>query len=573
MRISEKNKNTRLLLSLLLWFLPLLFLLLFYLYPLASIFKVSFSRSINGFLFPFIEAFSSPRIRHIFWFTIFQALLSTGLTLLIGLPGAFLLARFKFRGKSLLQALMGIPFVLPTLVVAAAFNALLGPNGWVNLLLMSTFDLNAPPINFSYTLAAILIAHIFYNTTIILRLVGDFWSRLDPDMENAAQVLGANRIKSFLHVTAPLISPAVLASALLVFIFDFTSFGVILVLGGPHFSTLEVEIYYQTLSFFNLPLAAVLSIVQLVCTLSMTIVYTKLVLRTSKPLNIQPHQITQKRIKHFSRKIVAGIYILFLILLMISPLIALATQSITQFNTGQSQNIQNHFTLNHYRNLFTNNTDSMFYTSPIKAIAISLSYAIMTVILGLALGLPASLALVRFPNSPLSKLFNPLLMLPLGTSAVTLGFGFIVALNHPPLDLRTSVWVIPIAHTLVAFPFIIRSLTPSLKSIRPQLHQAAGILGASPFQVFRQIDLPLIARALVVAGIFAFSISLGEFGATTMISRPEYPTVPILIYRFLSRPGAANYGQALALSTILMTITGLGMLLMERFRIAEIGEF
>ena len=164
-------------------------------------------------------------------------------------------------------------------------------------------------------------------------------------------------------------------------------------------------------------------------------------------------------------------------------------------------------------------------------------------------------------------------MLPLGTSAVTLGFGFIVALNHPPLDLRTSIWLIPIAHTLVAFPFIIRSLTPSLKSIRPQLRQAASMLGASPFQVFRQIDIPIVAHALTVAGIFAFAISLGEFGATTMIARPEYPTIPILIYRFLSRPGATNYGQALALSTILMTITGVGMLFMERFRIAETGEF
>jgi len=157
----RKNKsNSTILLSYLLWLAPLLFLLLFYFYPLASIFKVSFGRSTNGVLHPFIEAFSSPRIRHVFWFTIWQALLSTILTLCVGLPGAYLLARYDFRGKSLLQALMGIPFVLPTLVVAAAFNALLGSNGWLNLGLMSLFNLNSPPINFSYTLLAILLAHI-----------------------------------------------------------------------------------------------------------------------------------------------------------------------------------------------------------------------------------------------------------------------------------------------------------------------------------------------------------------------------------------------------------------------------
>ena len=164
-------------------------------------------------------------------------------------------------------------------------------------------------------------------------------------------------------------------------------------------------------------------------------------------------------------------------------------------------------------------------------------------------------------------------MLPLGTSAVTLGLGFIVALNRPPFDLRASPILIPFAHTLVAFPFVVRSLTPSLLSIRPRLRHAAGVLGASPLQVFRFVDLPLIGRALLVAATFAFTISLGEFGATALISRPEYPTIPLMIYRFISQPGALNYGQAMALSTILMFVTGIAIILIERLRIANFGEF
>jgi thiamine transport system permease protein len=164
-------------------------------------------------------------------------------------------------------------------------------------------------------------------------------------------------------------------------------------------------------------------------------------------------------------------------------------------------------------------------------------------------------------------------MLPLGTSAVTLGLGFIIALDHPPLDLRASPILVPLAHTLVAFPFVVRSLTPALRSIRPRLRQAAAMLGASPWQVLRHIDLPLTGRAIVVAATFAFTISLGEFGATAMISRPEFPTIPVAIYRFISQPGAQNYGQALALSAILMAVTTVGMLAIERFRIADIGEF
>jgi thiamine transport system permease protein len=164
-------------------------------------------------------------------------------------------------------------------------------------------------------------------------------------------------------------------------------------------------------------------------------------------------------------------------------------------------------------------------------------------------------------------------MLPLGTSAVTLGLGFIVALDSPPVDLRASPVLIPLAHTLVAFPFVVRSLVPALRSIQPRLRQAAASLGASPAAVIQHVDLPLVGRALIVAAAFAFTISLGEFGATALIARPEYPTVPIVIYRLLSRPGALNYGQALALSTILMLVTGAGMLAIERFRLADVGEF
>jgi thiamine transport system permease protein len=132
---------------------------------------------------------------------------------------------------------------------------------------------------------------------------------------------------------------------------------------------------------------------------------------------------------------------------------------------------------------------------------------------------------------------------------------------------------VPIAHTLVAFPFVIRSLTPALRSIQPRLRQAAATLGASPRHVLQTVDLPLVGRALIVAATFAFTISLGEFGATALISRPEYPTIPLVIYRLISQPGAINYGQAMALSTILMVVVTVGLIAIERLRIADVGEF
>lgn len=553
----------------LLWIAPLAFLGLFYAYPLLSIFQVSFSRSDGSLFATIVEAIRSPIVHRVVAFTFWQASLSTLFTLIVGLPGAYLLARYRFPGKSIVQALTGIPFVLPTLVVAAAFNAFLGPRGWLNIFLMDLFDLPSPPIQFINTFGAILVAHVFYNTTIVLRMVGDYWSHMDPNITKAAQILGASKWQTLRYITFPMLKPAILAAALLIFIFDFTSFGAVLVLGGPRYATLEVEIYYQTISLFNLPLAAFLSVIQLACTLGLTLLYARLSARITRPVSLRPRQFTQKRLISWRSKVFAGGMVFFLLGFLILPLLALAIRSFIAPGTENGWV----FSLDYYRELWINRRQSLFYVPPSTAINVSLGYAATTVLLALSLGLPAAWGLAREDQQSLSRWFDSLLMLPLGTSAVTLGLGFIVAFNSPPLDLRASPVLIPLAHTLVAFPFVVRSLAPSLRSIRPQLRQAAAVLGASPAQVFRYIDLPMISRALLVAATFAFTISLGEFGATALVSRPEYPTVPVMIYRFLSQPGAMNYGQALALSTILMAITTFGMLAIEQFRIADVGEF
>jgi thiamine transport system permease protein len=569
------NKHHRPVSILLLWLAPAAFLLLFYFYPLTSIFSLSFSRSQTGFFAPIVEAIKSSVPWRVLGFTLWQAILSTLLTLAIGLPGAYLFGHFNFRGKSLLQALTGIPFLMPTLVVAAAFNALLGPGGWVNIGLMRLLNLSSAPIQFVNTLTAILVAHVFYNTTIVLRTVGDFWSHLDPRINQAARMLGANRWQALRWVVLPLLAPAIAAAALLVFIFDFTSFGVILILGGPHFATLEVEIYYQTISLFNLPLAAVLSLLQLACTLGLTVLYTRLIRRLSIPLPLKSTRVTYRRLTTRRSKLAAGVIIFSLLTILIVPLAALSLRSITRLepNRGQITVSSPGLTLDFYKNLWVNSTESISYAPPSTAIIISLGYAITTTVLALLLGFPAALALSRDSSSHLSHAFDALLMLPLGTSAVTLGLGFIVALDKPPLDLRSSLLLVPLAHTLVAFPFVVRNLTPAFRSIQPRIRQAAATLGASPGQVMRYVDLPMIGRSLLVAATFAFTISLGEFGATSLIARPEYPTIPIAIYRLISRPGESNYGQALALSTILMIVAGGAMFIIDRLRIGEIGEF
>ena len=190
----------------------------------------------------------------------------------------------------------------------------------------------------------------------------------------------------------------------------------------------------------------------------------------------------------------------------------------------------------------------------------------------MALGLPAAVFLAG-PANRVRSVLHPLFMLPLSTSAVTLGFGFIIALDKPPLNLRTSPILVPLAHALVAFPFVVRSLLPALRSIPPKLREAAAVLGAGPWKVWQTVDLPILGRALVVGAVFAFTISLGEFGATVFVARPQTPTMPLAIYRFLGQPGAVNYGQAMAMSSILMLVSAAGFMLMEKFRSEHGGEF
>jgi thiamine transport system permease protein len=195
-----------------------------------------------------------------------------------------------------------------------------------------------------------------------------------------------------------------------------------------------------------------------------------------------------------------------------------------------------------------------------------------TVVLSLLIGL-ISAYLLTDRSAPFKSVLDPLFMLPLGTSAVTLGFGFIIALDQPPLNLRASPFLLPLAHTLVAFPFVVRSLLPALRGMNPHWREAASVLGASPFQVMREIDLVIVARALLVGAVFAFTVSIGEFGATLLITRPSFPTMPIVIYRLLGARGALNQGQGLAMSALLMLVSAAGFILIERFRVGEFGEF
>jgi thiamine transport system permease protein len=204
-------------------------------------------------------------------------------------------------------------------------------------------------------------------------------------------------------------------------------------------------------------------------------------------------------------------------------------------------------------------------------VANSLMFAVVAMLLATLIGLLAA-TVITGRSGRVSRWFDLTLMLPLGTSAVTIGFGFIVALDWP-VDIRASIWLVPIAHALVAIPFVVRSTVPTLRSVPAETREAASVLGASPFRVWRSIDLPLVSRAALVGAAFAFIISLGEFGASSFVVRPASTTIPVMIYRLLSRPGESSFGMAMALSVILALLTMGVVMAIDRARFGELGSF
>lgn len=537
--------------------LPVAFVVLFLVYPLEGILRESLfgETASRGGLGPlWSDGYYVQRL----WFTAWQAAVSTAITLGAALPCAYVFAHHDFRGKSLVLALVTIPFVLPTVVVAVAFATLLGPSGLANAALQQLPGVDAPPIDLANSIWIILVAHVFYNVALAARIIAASWATMDPRLGEAAAVLGAGRVEGFLRITLPQLRAAIMAAGSLVFLFSFTSFGVILILGGPQYSTIETEIYRELVFLFRPPLAAALALIQLGVTFAFLVVYSRLSRAPAASASGRGWRRHSVRERAVATAIIGA-----LVVFTVAPLLALAERSV--HGSGG-------YTLAFYRTLGENTRGQALFITPLQAIRNSLTFAAIATALALPLGTLTAYGVQKLrPRA--GALTEAFLLLPLGVSAVTLGLGFIITFDHAPLNLRGTRWLLVVAHTLAAYPFVARAVGAQLRSIDPQLREAARVLGENAAGVFVRVDLPLIWRSLVVGAVFAFAASMGEFGATLLIARPEWPTVPVAIFRYLGQPGELNYGQALAMSTILMVVTGAGFVLIDRLRVRQVGTF
>lgn len=514
--------------------MPAAFLVVFFLWPVATV----VGRGLSGS--GLVDVLTDDRLRGVAWFTLWQAVVSTVLTVAIAVPVAWVLARYRFRGRAVVWALLTIPFVLPTIVVASAFVAVL-------------------PDDLVPGVGAVLLAHVWFNLAVVTRTVGNALSNIDPRLEDAARVLGASRWRAFREVSLPLARPALVASASIVFLFCFTSFGVVLVLGGPRRVTIDVEIWRQIAYLLDVQTAAALAVVQLVAVVAAVMVANRLQARVVP----RAQRDAARPLRRSRDRVLVATTVTAVVAFVASPLVVVARRSI---------DVGDELGLAWYRALGTSRRGSSLFIAPSEAIRNSVTFAALATLLALAVG-GITAWLVAFHRSRGTRMLDLLVMIPLGTSAVTVGLGFLLALDEPPLALREWRGLIPVAHALIATPFVVRIVVPALRAIDPRLREAAAVLGASPMRARWEVDVPLASRAVLVAAGFAFAVSLGEFGATIFLARPDTPTMPVAIFRFLAQPGAVNVGQAMAMSTLLMLVTAIVIGGIERFRTKHVGMF
>lgn len=476
-------------------------------------------------------------------FTIWQALLSALATVAVGLPIAHVLARYRFRGRNAIRVLTVVPFVLPTVVVAAALSALLESAPFESL----GID--------DHPLVAIIAAHVFFNLAVIVRVVGGFWAGLDRTAEEAAAVLGASPVRVFRTITLPRLAPVLSGAALVVFLFCFTSYGIILILGGPATATVETEIRRYAIFRQEFDVAAVLAFLQLVVVVGLSAASARLQRRLSVATNsrraVVPLAMTPRRRVHL------GLVITLALVVIIAPIAMLVEQSLRVSDAGGLSV----YGFDHYRALAQ--PLPLLPVTPMQALWQSLRIAVLAALTAAVVGIPA--ALVIAGGRRIGRLLEIAVLVPLGVSAATLGFGYLLA--FAVFDLRRSPLLLPLAHAVVALPFVMASVVPALRNIGAPVRSAAATLGAGPFVVLRTIDWPLARRGLATGLGFAVAISLGEFGATSFISRgAESFTAPLAVFRLLSQPGSALRGQAMALSVIIGLAVGLIAALLERTR-------
>ena len=501
------------------------FVSLFVFWPFARLLVDGLSATALG------DIISNARIRRIAWFTVWQAALSTAAVLTLALPLSAVLSRSRFRGRRAALLFAAAPFTLPTVVVGTAFLATLPGNlrqGWF----------------------AIVCAHIFFNLGMAVRVLTTASEGLDSSAWEAARTLGASSWAAWRTVTFRQLRPSVLAVASIVGTLTLTSFGTVLLLGGPSYATVDVEIYRQALQVLRLDRAAALSVLQF------AVVGAVLLWTLRRESNSKAARGRNRRVPAPRRAQVAATLVLVGVVLI--PLVALARRAL--------RHADGTFGFDNFRALARVTRGSGLVGTPIASLAVSLRTASAATAIAVAVGAAVAIAATRSRSLAARRVMHALGTLPLATSAVALGLGVLLGFSSEPFAWRRSAFLLPCVQAVVCLPFVVRTILPALSEVPPALSEAAETLGDSPWRAWWSVDFAVARHSIGVAIGLAFTVALGEFGASSFLARPQTPTMPIAIARLSGRPGQVVQGQASALALVLGVLTMFCVGLAERTR-------
>ncbi len=522
-----------------------LLLTLLFLAPLAIILSKAFIADEGGVtLGRLVSVFGDPYTYRILGFTLMQALVSTLVSILIALPGAYLLANYKFRGKGVIKALTTIPFILPSILVVLGFVIFYGSSGIINTLLAKA---GIGQLKVLYTFGAIIMAHAFYNFPIALGLIASYWEGLSPVYTQVSATLGAKRGKSFRSITLPRLMPAILSASTLIFLFCFASFVILLVLGGgPRFTTLEVEIYRRAKMSLDLGGAAALSLLSITVALIFVTLHLSFQRRMSHPE--EATKTIYQRSPSFIKKLFILLYSLLALIFVLGPLASIIYRSFRAPLTRSGDLV---FSLKWYKELFS-------YSLALRSLITSLFIAAVVTVVTLFVATPLA-ARLRYRGRTM-ELYA---MLPMAVSSVIIGFGYYLISTLFKRSPSLSFILVILAHVVIASPFVLRTLLPEYRKIDFSYTEVSLTLGATVGQTFRKVELPLLKGAIATAGAFAFAISIGEFNATLILGNLSTTTVPIVMYRLIN---SYNFAGACALGSILMLLCFLIFFIVEAIK-------
>ncbi len=525
---------------------PVAILIIFVVLPVSYVIIIGIMDDPVG---AFITTLSSPVTQRTIIFTVLQALASTLLAVILGLPGAFLLTRLEFRGKSLVRALILVPFVLPPIVVVVGFLRMFGRGGIIDSFLMLLAGSGQSVIDLSSGIFGIVLAHTFYNIPLIILLVSASLIRLNPEVEESAEILGVSNWQKFRHIIFPHIRRSLFAASILVFLFCFMSFPIVLALGQSRLMTIEVQIFhaFRELDYAG---ASTLALMQLLVTLSLAYIYIKAGSSDNEYMGSTSEIKTLSFQKMPMRyKVTSIVYSLLIIVLVTGPFIAIIESSIYDPYVGE-------FTLRGFANLLSTGIGG-----GLLPLMNSLMYSTLATLLTLFLAIPLAYS-HRSKTYGVSSTLSSLTLLPLGISSITLAYGLMIAITVP-LGLTTYPWpIIVIAQTIIGLPFAVRAIEVSLQNIDPEILDQATVLGASRFQRLFFVELPLVAPGMLVGAVFAFAMAIGEMSATLFIALPQNITLSIAIYQYL---GVRKFVEAGASAFVIAMVCFFAFLILERY--------